>query len=240
MAEEDRALSAAPAMSLFHTITLACPACATPVNFELVASVNADRRPDLRDAILDGSFQREACPSCGTRFRAEPQFIHIELGRKLYLGVWPLAQRAAWQGCVDASRQAFDLAYGQRSGPEAQALAEGVALRVVFGWPALREKLLAAQAGIDDVTLELAKLELLRRLGRAPLPGRLELRLLGVHGDTLRFGWVDARDDRTEQQFEVDAALIARIEADAPAWQALRDDLGTGPLVDFQRDLLRA
>lgn len=227
-------------MSLFQTITLACPACATPVDFELVASVNADRRPDLRDAILDGSFQREACPSCGTRFRAEPQFIYIELGRKLYLGVWPLAQRSDWHGCVDTSRQAFDLAFGERGGPEAQALAEGVALRVVFGWPALREKLLAAQAGIDDVTLELAKLDLLRRLGRAPLPGRLELRLLGTHGDTLRFGWIDAHDDRTEQPFEADAGLIARIEADAPAWQALRDELGNGPLVDFQRDLLRA
>ena len=30
--------------------------------FRLAASVNADRRPDLREAILEGSFQAETCP----------------------------------------------------------------------------------------------------------------------------------------------------------------------------------
>ena len=35
-------------MSLFLTQELPCPSCRTPVSFELVHSVNADRRPDLR------------------------------------------------------------------------------------------------------------------------------------------------------------------------------------------------
>lgn len=225
-------------MSLFQAITLACPCCATPVAFELVASVNADRRPDLRDAILDGSFQRETCPSCAMAFRAEPQFSYIELGRRTYVVVWPLAQRRDWPTCVAQSQAAFELAYGERAGPQARELAGGVSLRTVFGWPALREKLLAAQAGIDDTTLELAKLALLRRLERAPLPGRLELRLTGVAGGNLRFAWIDAQADRAQQPFEADAALIAQIEAEAPAWQALREELLASPLVDFQRDLL--
>ena len=225
-------------MSLFHTVSLACPGCATPVRFELVASVNADRRPDLRDAILDGSFQREACPSCATRFRAEPQFSYIELGRRLYIVVWPLAQRSDWPAAVAHSEAAFALAYGECAGPEARALAEGVALRTAFGWPALREKLLAARAGIDDATLELAKLAVLRRVGRAPLPGRLELRLIGQRTEMLQLAWVDAQSGRSEQAIEVDAALIAQIEADAPAWQVLRDELLASPLVDFQRELL--
>ena len=33
-------------MSVFRTETVNCPSCATPVDFELVLSVNADRRPD--------------------------------------------------------------------------------------------------------------------------------------------------------------------------------------------------
>ena len=56
-------------MSVFHTETINCPACATPVEFKLVFSVNADRRPDLRDAIIAGTFQRQPCPSCGTAIR---------------------------------------------------------------------------------------------------------------------------------------------------------------------------
>ena len=59
-------------MSVFHTQTVHCPACATPVEFKLVFSVNADRRPDLRDAIVAGTFQRQPCPSCGTEFRVDP------------------------------------------------------------------------------------------------------------------------------------------------------------------------
>lgn len=225
-------------MSLFQLITLACPSCATPVEFELVASVNADRRPDLREAILDGSFQRETCPSCATAFRAEPQFSYIEMGRRLYIVVWPLARRRDWPLCVAQSQAAFDLAYGERAGPEARELGGGVSLRTVFGWPALREKLLAAQAGIDDTTLELAKVAVLRRLERAPLPGRLELRLVGLAGDGLQLAWVDAQAGRSHQAIEVDAGLIAQIEAEAPAWQALRDTLRASPLVDFQRELL--
>jgi hypothetical protein len=226
------------AMSLFQNVTLACPGCSTPVAFELVASVNADRRADLREAILDGSFQRETCPSCDTVFRAEPQFSYIELGRRLYIVVWPLALRSDWPARVAQSEQAFALAYGKEAGPEAQELAAGVALRTVFGWPALREKLIAVQAGVDDATLELAKLSVLRRLVRAPLPGRLELRLIGRHDEMLQMAWVDAHSGRAEQALEVEATLIAQIEADAPAWQALRDELLSSPLVDFQRDLL--
>lgn len=36
-----------------------CPACGAELEAETVASVNADRRPDLRDAILDGIFSAD-------------------------------------------------------------------------------------------------------------------------------------------------------------------------------------
>ena len=52
-------------MSLFETTKLPCPLCGTEVSFNAVHSVNADRRPDLRDAIIAGTFQQEACSSCG-------------------------------------------------------------------------------------------------------------------------------------------------------------------------------
>jgi hypothetical protein len=58
-------------MSIFKTVELPCPTCATRVSFELVHSVNADRRPDLRQAVLDRSFQR-AVPACGLAFAPSP------------------------------------------------------------------------------------------------------------------------------------------------------------------------
>ena len=76
-------------MSVFTTTQLACPACGTAVTFNLVQSVNAVRRPDLRAAILDRSFQREPCPTCATAFRVEPQFTYLDMGRKQFFAVWP-------------------------------------------------------------------------------------------------------------------------------------------------------
>ena len=84
-------------MSVFNTVAMACPACGTSVNFELVHSVNAARRPDLRAAILDRSFQRQACPTCGTLFRVAPTFTYLDVGRKQFLAVWPASEVTRWQ-----------------------------------------------------------------------------------------------------------------------------------------------
>src|SRR5678815_2165427 len=74
-------------MSIFKTVELPCPTCATRVSLELVHSVNADRRPDLRQAVLDGTFQREQCPACGLAFRVEPEFTYIDVGRGQFVTV---------------------------------------------------------------------------------------------------------------------------------------------------------
>ncbi|MGZ5131739.1 MAG: CpXC domain-containing protein, partial [Caldimonas sp.] len=100
-------------MSVFHTQTINCQACATPVEFKLVYSVNADRRPDLRDAIIDGTFQRQPCPSCGTEFRVDPEFTYMELRHRLYIGVWPVAKRGQWQACAAKTAEIFEEGLGK-------------------------------------------------------------------------------------------------------------------------------
>ena len=59
------------------------------------------------------------------------------------------------------------------------ALGKKVDPRVVFGWPALIEKILAKQAGIDDRTLEVAKILVMQNSEESPVPGQMELRLVG-------------------------------------------------------------
>lgn len=227
-------------MSIFRTVTMACPACATPVDLELVHSVSADRRPDLREAILDGSFQRQACPSCGTAFRVEPEFVYMDFGRSQYIGVWPASRRGDWQALAAQTRAVFDDALGKNAPREAKALGEKMAVRAVFGWPALVEKILARQAGIDDRTLEAAKLAVMRTREETPLPGRVELRLVGeIEGDLL-LAWVGGRDDEPPPALRVPRQLIADIEADPGAWQAVKDDATEGDVIDFQRALLAA
>ena len=67
-------------MSLFKETVIACPSCERELSFETVHSLNADRRPDLREAILGSRFQRTSCPHCGAGFRLEgfsPRYLLI-------------------------------------------------------------------------------------------------------------------------------------------------------------------
>jgi hypothetical protein len=228
-------------MSIFQTLTVQCPACNAAVDFELVLSVSADRRPDLREAILDGSFQRETCPSCGTQFRVEPEFTYMDIGRGQYIGVWPLAKRGEWESWADKTRSVFDDALGKNAPPEARAIGSELQVRTVFGWRALIEKILARQSGIDDRTLEVAKLAVMRSGDATPIPGRLELRFIGERDGDLVFAWVGGhRDEEPEPALSVPRQLIADIEADPAAWQAAREAVAKGDVVDFQREMLVA
>ena len=67
-------------MSLFVPMTVKCPSCDHPITMEAVGSVNADRRPDYRDDILENTFQDIACEKCGETFRMEPEFIYLDAG----------------------------------------------------------------------------------------------------------------------------------------------------------------
>jgi|KBSMisStaDraftv2_1062788.scaffolds.fasta_scaffold13715_4 hypothetical protein len=227
-------------MSIFRTYELNCPACNTPVRFDLVMSVSADRRPDLREAILDGSFQRKVCPACATAFRPEPEFTYIDFARGQYIFVYPVDKRPAWQEWEAKAAAIFDSTLGKNATKEAVALGKKVDPRVVFGWPALIEKILARQAGIDDRTLEVAKILVMQNSDESPVPGQMELRLVGDEDGDLVFAWVHALDRTVGDAMRVPRSLIAEIETQPTAWKGVRDDVSEGLVVDFQRAMLTA
>src|SRR5450755_728569 len=120
-------------MSIFRTVEATCPACNTPVSFELAFSIAADRRPDLREAILAGTFQQKTCPSCATVFRADPEFSYMDIGRGQYIGVWPPSKRPQWRECAEKTREVFDETLGRGATAEAREIGDGLEPRVVFG-----------------------------------------------------------------------------------------------------------
>src|SRR5262249_5074247 len=150
------------------------PSCQTPVTFELVHSVNAGRRADLRGAILNRTFQKEKCPACGVAFRTEPEFTYMDLGRGQFMAGWPAAEVTDWQEHEKRSQRAFDTAFGSAAPPEAQVIGGKLSTRTVFGWTGLREKLIVSDADVDDHTLELAKIGVIRNLDQAPMGGGSE------------------------------------------------------------------
>ena len=222
-------------MSIFRTTSQQCPACATTVDFEAVFSVNADRRPDLRADILDDSFQEQPCPNCGKAFRLDPEFNLLDTQRGQWIAAAPLNSMRHWKATEDQAKLLFDRAYGPEAAEVAQEIGSKLRPRVTFGWPALREKLLAHDHELDDVTLELCKAYIMRSVD-SPIAAESELRLLDVEGDQLSFGWLLSADGSLGPTMKVARSLYDQIAADADGdWEELREEVSAGYFVDINR-----
>lgn len=222
-------------MSLFRPMNLRCPGCGATVNASVAGSINADRRPDLRQAILENTFQDFMCDVCKTRFRCECDLNYIDMGRSQWIAALPARQMADHLEEEVRALEAFDGSFGPQSSDVAQAIGRSLAVRVVFGWAAFREKLLARELEMDDVALECLKLDLLRRLPDVPMRPGVELRLDRQDGQLLTLVWVVALTEEVIESVTVDRALLDAISGTPDAWAAVRADLSMGPFVDMQR-----
>jgi hypothetical protein len=225
-------------MSIFRSMTVTCPACDETFDMQAADSVNADRRPDLRDEILAGTFQVEACPKCAETFRLDPRMSFVDIARGQWISVQPLEGLGDWpEDEVDAS-ETFALAYGTKAPPSARDIGEALRPRLVYGWAALREKLVLAEHQLDDVALELTKLALIQGLGDAPLGEGVDLRLEAVAGDDFEMLWINAQNEEVIEALRVPRALYDGILADPQAWASLHQALSAGPFVDLQKQIL--
>jgi hypothetical protein len=222
-------------MSIFEPMAVQCPACQGRFEISAVESVNADRRPDLRTAILDRSFQVQGCPRCKEQFRLDPAFNYLDVGRGQWFSVQPLRQLPEWIESEDEAVAAFARAYGDKATGPAREIGKSLRARLVFGWAAVREKIIAADSQLDDVTLELLKLALIQGLGNVPLRAGNELRLDSVEEEFLEFEWIRTDTDQTVERMRVPQAMYDGIVNDPDPWAVLRKALEEGPLVDMQK-----
>src|SRR5688572_4152496 len=170
-------------MSLFNNVDVPCPSCGKKVAFEAVNSVNAVGRPDLREKILTGDFQKQDCPSCKKSFRMDPRFTYIDAGRGQWIAAFPEPELVEWRNREEEVARLFEKSFGAKANPLARELGQGLKPRLVFGWPALWEKLRIADAGLDDVQVELLKVGLLRNGPESPFGFTSELRFISAPAD---------------------------------------------------------
>jgi CpXC protein len=222
-------------MSLFFNATATCGQCDTAGVKRLAGSVNADNRPDLRAEILAGEFQAITCANCGTRLRLPVHLSYLDMGRGNWILAEAVEQVAEWREVEAASRAIFDQCYGLEASPMAQGLARGLRPRLVFGWAALREKLLCDDLGLDDVVVELVKLTMLRTIPGAIVNEDRELRLVGGEPDELHFVWIDSETESYGEGTAVPRDIIAEIELDPEPWREFRARLSEGIFVDLRR-----
>jgi hypothetical protein len=226
-------------MSVFVTMNARCPACNAAWEIEVVGSVNADRAPELRAAVLDGSFQAQVCDTCGMAFRLPPRFTYVDFGRHQWFVAHPTDESGRWPEHETMAQDMFETTFADNAPPAVQAMAAGVCRRIVFGWPALREKLLCQDHGLDDLTMELFKAAMLRYLPAAPVSDETELRFDGMEDGKLVLSWFMAGTEQRLSRVRVPQAAFAAFGQE-PGWDALRAQFSNAAFVDMERLLARA
>ncbi len=113
-------------MSLFNQATVTCPHCAAQFDVAVVASINADRRPDLRQAILDGTFQAQTCDACGTVFRLPPNVSYVDVERGQWIMAYPADELENWAVLETHATEIFDAAYGPAAPAAAREIGAGL------------------------------------------------------------------------------------------------------------------
>lgn len=225
-------------MSLFSPTSITCTACKHLYTMDAVGSVNADRRPDYRDDILEDRFQMSACPECGEAFRLEPLFAYLDAGREQWIAAQPARLVTGYRQVEADTMALFNKSYGAGAPRAARDVGDTLNVRLTFGWPAVREKLRIRDHDLNDVTVELMKLDLLRRLPEAPIGTGMEMRLIALEGNRMSFQWLRSDTEAVESAFSVGKELYDVISADADGWADLRAVITDGPFVDMQKTFL--
>ncbi len=222
-------------MSLFTNTGITCQECEHVYTIQAVGSVNADRRPDLRDVILDDTFQENTCPNCGFTFRLEPLFNYLDVGRGEWIMSMPGRQILDYGAIEAEARTLFDDTYGANATGAAREIGDDLNPRLTFGWPAVREKILIDELGLDDVVVEMVKMDLIRRMEEAPMRPGIECRLIAMDEDRMQFRWLNTEDEEAVMGVSVGKELYDVISADNEGWAEIRAMLTAGPFVDMQR-----
>src|SRR6185369_543785 len=121
----------------------------------------------------------------------------------------------------------------------ARAIGKTVKPRITFGWPALREKLVVSELGLDDVVVEACKAAVMRGSRELPFNAETDLRLLNLNGDKLVMGWQRAADGTIGDMLGVPKKLYDAIAANEDGrWSSLRDEFEGQLFVDLNRMLV--
>lgn len=214
--------------------------CGAPVRVFVATSVNAERHPNMREAILRRTFHVFECGACHQPLGIDKELLYIDLSRREFYGVFPLAAAADPEPCARQVAAAFETALGEGAGAPARSLAAGMRVRVCFGLEELREKLVARAAGLSDLALEVLKADILVANPDLEALGIQTLRLEAVGQDgNLGLLLEQAGDPpRLLQDRALTVERAAYDVFDAMPWEALRARLpgiASGPHVSLLR-----
>lgn len=211
----------------------------------MLFGLDGQRTAHVRDHLLAGTFQVFPCPQCGDKVVYESPMVFIDFERGEYLAL-ETPRSATKQTSLSRHETIWRDSF-EHGPPIAQELGARLKRRIVYGFGALREKLMIWDAGLDDRIVEAVKGDLVAE--EAYHPAAVMLRLISIlDGGHLMFGMfppIDAPEELAADQpwtippsdplqivigttamYQARAAELSKIERDFP-W------LGDDWLVDM-------
>ncbi len=196
-------------MSTFRPHVVACGTCDTRFDVQVLEGLHISRLPAQRAAILDGTFHAFACPTCFATTVVLTPAIYTDFEHGQYIAV---EIDGDWRAHRERHRAVFDETFVL--GPAITVdLSRSITCRLVLGYRALREKLLLADAGLDDRVFEAMKAVFVgdhrwpMRLSRVLHGGHLLCELRRPDGGA---GWHTFTRDEYASALESRTTLLAR------------------------------
>jgi hypothetical protein len=153
-------------VSTFRPYEATCPACTTRWTVDIARGLHITRLPRIREELVRGTFQVFTCPGCTQPVVVEDTLVYTDFERNEYVAV-ETAASASWQAAVARHQTVFRNCF-ENGPPIAQEWGALFKRRIVFGFRALREKLVLWDAGLDDRVVEAVKGDVLRDEGESP------------------------------------------------------------------------
>ena len=129
-------------MSIINEALAPCSKCGQQHKVIVYRSINISENPELKDKVKDGSLFLWECPHCGQVNLAKYETLYHDPAAKLMVWLIPSGEISETQ------MQAITM--------HTKAMG-GYTLRRVNDMGSLMEKVLVAEAGLDDVVLEMCK-----------------------------------------------------------------------------------
>ena len=129
-------------MSIISEALAPCSKCGQQHKVTVYRSINTSETPELKDKVKDGSLFLWECPHCGQVNLAKYETLYHDPAAKLMVWLIPSGEISETQ------MQAITM--------HTKAMG-GYTLRRVNDMGSLMEKVLIAEAGLDDVVLEMCK-----------------------------------------------------------------------------------
>lgn len=129
-------------MSIINEALAPCSKCGQQQKVIIYKSINTADNPELKAKVADGSLFLWECPHCGQMNLARYETLYHDPAGKLMVWLIPAGEIS------EAQKQAITM--------HTKAMG-GYTLRRVNDMGTLMEKVLIAEAGLDDIVLEMCK-----------------------------------------------------------------------------------